>query len=194
MIKPPRRPAAKPVAKAAAQAAASTAVAPEAQSLTAAVDVLFGTAENPLTLSDGTQIVVKKGQVQHVGLLLSFFNSLIEHMSRDDLVVLVQLIQEQKARNNGTWEGVDLATLVEQVYGRAGLVTTLFTAAYDVLPKIVKAMTGMEEQAFRELPFSDGVATAFVVFEVNYSFFSQNLPMAVKASLGRVASKLAGKQ
>jgi hypothetical protein len=194
MNKAPRRPAAKTVAKAAAQAASSATAPAEAQTLVAAADVLFGTAENPLTLSDGREIVVKKGQVQHLGLLLAFFNSLVSHMSREDLVVLIQLIQEQKAKADGTWAGVDLVTIVEQVYGRAGLVTTIFQATYDVLPKIVAAMTTVKESEFVTMELPDGIALAFTIFEVNYDFFSRNLPMAIKASLGRAVQKLAASQ
>ncbi len=162
----------------------------EAQDLTNATEVLFGTTENPLELRDGRKIVVQRGKIAHVGLLLSFFSALVENMSKDDIVTLVQLIEESKAKEAGTPIPRSVEELVGQAFGRSSLLISVFQATFSVLPKIVGALSTVTEKEWQDLDMDEGALVAFTVFQVNYSFFSQNLPQAMRVFLALAGKKL----
>lgn len=167
----------------------------EDTSLSPAVEILFGTEENPLKLRDGREIVVKKGKVAHVGLLLDFFNALVQNMSRDDIVTLVALIEErrQKEAAGTSTEVPTIEELVEKAFARSSLLVSLFHATVSTLPAIVSALTPLSKDEWQELDMDEGCVVAVTVFQVNYAFFSQNLPHAMKAFLGLAAQKLAAR-
>lgn len=179
-----------PVASKADANPAPLAGATEEGGLAAAADVLFGTDENPLTLRDGTRIVVSRAKVAHVGLLLHFFNLLVANLSKEDIITLVTLIAETRAKRV---PDLSVEELVTQVFGRSSLLVSVFQATYEAMPKIVSALTPLTEEQWSNMDMDEGVLLAFTVFEVNYHFFSQNLPHATRVFLALAAKKVAGK-
>lgn len=182
--RPNRKPLAAPVARAEPQTAV------EDTSLADAADVLFGTEENPVELRGGEKIVVSRAKVAHVGLLLGFFNALVANMSKDDIVTLVTLIEEQrtKVKKDLTIDG-----LVEQAFGRSSLLVSVFQATHQAMPDIVSALTPLSKERWDNLDMDEGILLAVSIFQVNYHFFSQNLPHAMRGFLALAAKKVADK-
>ena len=176
----------------------SVLAAPEAEdtSIIGAAEVLFGTDENPLPLRDGKKLVIKTGKVAHVGLLLQFFNALVQNMSREDIVTLVQLIEERKkkeleAQQQGLpLEEVTIEQLVEKAFNRSSLLVSVFNATVTTLPAIVSALTPLTREEWDDLDFDEGMLVAVTIFQVNYSFFSRNLPHAMRVFLALAAKKV----
>lgn len=162
----------------------------ETAALSSAAEVLFGTEDNPLELRDGRKIVVQRGKVAHVGLLLGFFTALVENMSKDDIVTLVQLIEESRNKEAGAAAPRSVEELVGQVFGRSSLLIAVFQATFSTLSKIAAALTPLSEEDWQQLDMDEGALVAFTVFQVNYSFFSQSLPQAMKVFLALVGKKL----
>lgn len=159
------------------------------ESLASAAEVIFGTAESPLVLRDGRPVVVQHGRVKHVGVMLSFFNALVENLDKDDIVTLVGLIEERRTGENKL-AFANVEELVSQAFSRSSLVVALFQATYSVLPTLVAALTTLSEDDFKELDLDEGAIVAMAVFQVNYSFFSRNLPQAARGFLALAAKKM----
>lgn len=158
--------------------------------LAAAADVLFGTEENPLVLRSGEKIVVKTARVAHVGLLLHFFNALVTNLSREDIITLVTLIEE---RRTGASPTLDVEQLVAQAFGRSSLLVSVFQATYEAMPRIVTALTPLTQEQWENMEMDEGILLAVSIFQVNYGFFSRNLPHAMKGFLALAARKVASK-
>lgn len=182
--RPNRKPLPAPAASAEPQAAV------EDTSLADAADVLFGTEENPVELRGGEKIVVSRAKVAHVGLLLGFFNALVANMSKDDIITLVTLIEERrtKVKKDLTIDG-----LVEQAFSRSSLLVSVFQATYETLPGIVTALTPLTKERWNDLDMDEGIILAVSVFQVNYHFFSRNLPHAMRVFLALAAKKVVAK-
>lgn len=158
--------------------------------LAAAADVLFGTEENPLVLRNGEKLVVKTARVAHVGLLLHFFNCLVANLSKEDIITLVTLIEE---RRTGVSPDLDVEQLVGQAFGRSSLLVSVFQATYEAMPKIVTALTPLSQEQWENMEMDEGILLAVSIFQVNYGFFSRNLPHAMKGFLALAARKVASK-
>lgn len=180
----------RPPRKAPAAADKSVAQASEEGALAQAADVLFGTDENPLVLRDGKRISVARAKVAHVGLLLHFFNLLVANLSKEDIVTLVTLIEETRT---GVKPDLSIEALVGQAFGRSSLLVSVFQATYEAMPKIVTALTPLTEEQWSNLDMDEGVLLAVSVFQVNYHFFSQNLPHAMRVFLALAAKKVVDK-
>lgn len=177
------------------KAIAAVADAPKASKteetpLADAAEVLFGTDENPLVLRDGKKITVSRAKVAHVGLLLHFFNLLVSNLSKEDIITLVTLIEEKRT---GKKPDLSIEALVGQAFGRSSLLVSVFQATYEAMPKIVTALTPLTEDEWSGLDMDEGVLLAVSVFQVNYHFFSQNLPHAMRVFLALAAKKVVDK-
>lgn len=168
--------------------------------LSAAADVLFGTEENPILLRDGRTIIIGTGKIAHVGLLLSFFNALVEELSKDDIITLVKLIEEQRtkeqaAKKEGAVPPVPktIEDLVQQAFSRSSLLVAVFQATNRTLPAIVAALTKLTKEEYENLDMDEGILLAVSIFQLNYSFFSRNLPHAVKVFLALAGKKVAAR-
>lgn len=163
----------------------------DADQLADAAEALFGTEEQPVILRDGRKIVIERGKVKHFGLILSFFDALVDRMSQQDVVTLVTLIEENF--NGGATTALTVEDLVRQVFDRSSLVLQLLHSTVDVLPRLVESMSVLTAEEFDALDMDEGMLVAFAVFQVNWDFFSRNLPLAMKRSLPLLARKMAAR-
>lgn len=166
-------------------------VAPSADSLVSAAETLFGTVDKPLVLRGGRQVLVQQGKTRHVGILLRFFNALIDKLDRTQIVTLVTMIQE--AGSGGSAEAKDVESLVTKAFDKSALVLTLLHAVNDVLPEVITAMSNLSKEDFLDLDLDEGGLVAYTVFALNYDFFSRNLPAVLRVSLAQAARSVAGK-
>lgn len=162
---------------------------PSGSDLASAAEILFGSAEQPIVLRDGRKVVVQAGKVKHVGLLLDFFNALIENLDKKDIITLVSLI-EQRQTGAEALAGLSVEKLVGMAFDRSSLLVALFQATYHVLPPIVGSLTNLSREEFDELDVDEGAVVAVAVFQLNYSFFSRNLPAAMRGFLALAAKKM----
>lgn len=186
----------KPVVKRPAKAEAEN--LPEAtegageQSLAATASVLFEDTPDTVTLRSGKVVNIQNGKTRHVGLLLNFFNVLVSRMPREQIVTLVSLIQERGAKGTPA-EAKEVDTLVSEAFDKSSLFITLMQAVFDVLPGIIESMSNLTEDEYLNLDMDEGAAVAVAVFNLNYRFFSQNLPPVLRLFLAQGAAKVVGK-
>ena len=164
---------------------------PSADTLVSAAETLFGTADKPLVLRDGRNVLVQQGKTRHVGILLNFFNALITKLDREQIVTLVTMIQG--AGVGGEADAKDIDSLVAKAFDKSALVLTLLHAVNDVLPEVITAMSNLSKDDFLDLDLDEGGLVAYTVFALNYDFFSRNLPAVLRVSLAQAAKSATGK-
>jgi hypothetical protein len=184
----------------------------EEQTLSAAVDILYGSQDNPLVLRDGTNVVVRTGKLKDVGILLGFFNSLLKNLDRSQFVALVKVLEEEyKAKQDPNVEMQRLRDalakgeeyvpppvesvedLVEGAFDKAQLALSVALAAADTLPGVITALAQLPRARVDDLDLDESAAIAAIIFRVNYSFFSQNLPPVLRLFLAGGAKKFGRK-
>lgn len=168
----------------------AVATPPIAADLTKAADVLFTDTPSALTLRDGTLVTVSTAKARHAGLLLDFFHVLVNKMDRAQIVQLVTIIEERKKGAGDTKEPESVDTLVNKVFDRSTLLVTMFHAVYDILPKVVGAMSNISAERFEDLDLDEACMVTYRVFADNYAFFSQNLPVMARVFFQLAAAKV----
>ena len=160
------------------------------EELSQAADILFGTPEHPITLRNGTKVIVQAAQLKHLGILLALFSDIINGLDQAQIIEIVQMIETRSLvpvyGANGE-EVPSVETTVGVVLARSNLLLTLATAAAATLPKAIEAMSSLNFEQAATLELDEGVLVSAAVFKLNYRFFSQSWPLIRKAMAGQLA-------
>lgn len=161
------------------------------EGLSKAAKALFDTAEDRIKLRDGTVVTVSVAEFRHVGLILSFFETLVTNLSRDDLIAVVKLIEDRASKDKDKpIDKPEVDELVQQALGRSSLITKLATATFVVLPSMAEGLSDLPQGKFNTLKLDEAALVAYFIFARNWDFFSQSFAPILMQTLKARAKQL----
>jgi len=164
-------------------------------SLATSLEVLFGGAATTATLRDGTEIEFRPAKMKHLGALITVFETAVSALSTEEFEDLLALIVERQEASQQAGKSVndvdisDFAKLAEIGKHNMALVSKLFHALLDILPKVVPLFTNLTSEQYDNLLIDEGILVPVGIVGVNYPFFTQSLLPALIGSFSSMTQK-----